>query len=72
MSNRVRDAIRRSGKTNAELAVELGVTRQAITEIVKGRTRGAMARYALASALGLTVADLWPAESSTNERAPAA
>lgn len=52
--------IRERGYTYQTLADEIGVTLQAIAEIVAGRTTGAMQRYALAKALGVEVEDIWP------------
>lgn len=52
--------VRESGHTYETLSEEIGVTPQAICEIVKGRTRGATARYALARALNRRPDDLWP------------
>lgn len=52
--------IREKGYTYQTLADEIGVTLQAIAEIVAGRTTGAMQRYALAKALDLEVEDIWP------------
>ncbi len=53
------------------LANEIGVSPQAISEVVNGRTVGASSRYSVAKALGLTVADIWP-EALEAEPAPAA
>lgn len=52
--------IRDRGLTYEDLAEEIRVTPQAISEIVNGRTTSSTARYALASALGLEVNDIWP------------
>lgn len=46
----------------AALAEEIGVTEQAISHIVTGKTTAATSRYAVASALGMDVADIWPEE----------
>lgn len=52
--------IRERFRTQAALARELGVTAGAVNEIVKGRSRGKMGRYAVAKALGVSVTELWP------------
>lgn len=44
----------------SDIAGEIGVTEQAVSDIVLGKTRKATARYAFAKALGLGVDDLWP------------
>jgi transcriptional regulator with XRE-family HTH domain len=60
MGNRVKDAIRRSGRTYEDIGEQIGVSAQAISEIANGRTKRATARFALAAALGVNVSDLWP------------
>lgn len=62
MRNKVRDLIRERGLTYEEVGQAIGISAQAVNEIVHGRTRGATARYALAAFLGSTVAELWPDE----------
>lgn len=52
------------GLTYHELAEEIGVSTQAIAEVVAGRTKGAAIRYAIAKALGVEVADIWPADAA--------
>lgn len=59
-NGRLRGLIRERFGTYEKLAQEIGVTTAAIGEIVAGRSKGATARYAVASALGVTVAELWP------------
>lgn len=56
-----------------ELGDEIGVSPQAISEVVNDRTTGAMQRYAVAAALGSTVAELWTpeGEEDTEEQVPA-
>ena len=55
----VKKLIRDQGHTYFTLAQEIGITPQAVSEIVAGRTKGATARYALAAALGVPVSELW-------------
>lgn len=58
----LKSLIRERGLTYQQLADEIGVSVQAISEVVAGRTRGAAIRYAIAKALGVDVEDIWPAE----------
>lgn len=58
--NELKALIRERGFTYQTLADEIGITFQAVGEIVAGRTTSATARYALARALGSRVEDLWP------------
>ena len=46
----------------ASLAREIGVSREAVSQIVNGQTTGATARYSVARALGVRKADLWADE----------
>lgn len=66
---RIKEIIARQGQTYVSLAEEIGITPQAVSEIVNGRTRGRTARYALAKALGLEVRDLWPEEVRARKKA---
>lgn len=61
-SERIKALIKERGHTYQSLGDEIGISPQAVSEIVNGRTRGATARYALAKALGREVEDLWPGE----------
>lgn len=63
-SNNVKAAIHAAGHTYESLGEKIGISPQAIAEIVAGRTKGATARYAVAAALGITVDELWPEDSS--------
>ena len=56
----LKELIRAKGKTQQQLADEIGVTIQAIAEVVAGRSKGAAIRYSIAKALGLEVEDIWP------------
>lgn len=55
--------IRERGHTYKSLGDEIGVSLQAVAEIVAGRTTGAMQRYALAKALDVEVEDIWPEDA---------
>lgn len=63
-SDQIKQIIKKQGHTYQSLGDEIGISPQAISEIVNGRTKGATARYALAAALDRNVGDLWP--NSTN------
>lgn len=52
------------------LADEIGISHQAVSDVVNGHTVGATARYAVAAALGCRVSDFWPAEEA-GEQDPA-
>ena len=59
-SERIKRIIKDQGYTYESLGNEIGISPQAVSEIVNGRTKGATARYSLAKALGHEVEDLWP------------
>ncbi len=59
-SDRIKKIIKNQGHTYQSLGDEIGISPQAISEIVNGRTKGATARYALAAALDRSVEELWP------------
>lgn len=61
-SNAIKQLLRQRGLTYEAIGREIGITPQAVSEIVNGRTTSATARYSLAKALGLEVRDLWPEE----------
>ncbi|MFP3949161.1 MAG: helix-turn-helix transcriptional regulator [Longimicrobiales bacterium] len=58
-SERIKRIIKEHGYTYESLGNEIGISPQAVSEIVNGRTKGATARYSLAKALGHEVEDLW-------------
>lgn len=64
-SDRIKRIIREQGYTYESLGNEIGISPQAVSEIVNGRTKGATARYSLAKALGREVEDLWPEAERT-------
>jgi transcriptional regulator with XRE-family HTH domain len=59
-SEKIKRIIKEQGYTYESLGNEIGISPQAVSEIVNGRTKGATARYSLAKALGREVEDLWP------------
>ena len=52
------------------LAAEIGISHQAVSDVVNGHTTGATARYAVAAALNCRPADFWPAEAQPAEDEP--
>lgn len=51
--------------TYEELGKEIGVTRQAISNVVNGRSQSVPLKYSIAAALGRSVDDIeWPEPSS--------
>lgn len=52
--------IQERGLTYRDIADEIGISPQAVYAIVNNRATGKTGRYAVAKALGLEVADLWP------------
>ncbi len=60
--NKLKGMIKEKYGSYEKLGDEIGVSLQAISEIVSGRSRGATGRYAVAKALGLEVEEIWPSE----------
>lgn len=60
----IKALIRERGFTYETLGAEIGVTAQAVSEVVAGRTTSATARYSVAKALGVEVTDIWPARAA--------
>jgi len=61
-SDQIKQMIKGKGLTYETIGEEIGISPQAVSEIVNGRTKGATARYSLAKALGREVEELWPGE----------
>lgn len=59
---RIRVALAERGWSVAQLARELGTSRQSCYSIIRGDANRPTARYAVAAALGLRVEDIWPSE----------
>lgn len=57
---RLQELIKDQYGSYEKLGKEIGITTQGVSEIVNGRTTSATARYSVAKALGVDVADLWP------------
>lgn len=57
-------AFEESGETYRSVGERIGVSPAAVCEIIKGRTRGATARFSVAAALGKPVSDLWPEDAA--------
>ena len=68
-SEQIKDLIKEQGYTYESLGDEIGISPQAVSEIVNGRTKGATARYALAKALDHEVEELWPGEPKGRRKA---
>lgn len=68
-SERIKRIIKEQGYTYESLGNEIGISPQAVSEIVNGRTKGATARYSLAKALGYEVEDLWPEVERSRSKA---
>lgn len=68
-SERIKRIIKEQGYTYESLGNEIGISPQAVSEIVNGRTKGATARYSLAKALGYEVEDLWPEAERSRSKA---
>ena len=67
-------AFEESGLTYREVGERIGVSAQGACEIIKGRSKNPVSRYALATALGHMVNDLfptWPNREDDAERAAA-
>lgn len=56
---RIRDLLAENGWTYRHLAAEIGISQQAVSEVINGRTTGATARYSVARALGAYPEDIW-------------
>jgi transcriptional regulator with XRE-family HTH domain len=72
--NRLRLTRFRAGMTISTLAAKAGVSRNQITRLEEGAKPQAPTALALAQALGVDVADLWPGEllSPPQDQEPAA
>lgn len=71
-ANEIRALLESKGLTQADVAAKIGVTTQAVHEIVVGRTKSATARFAFAMAIGEDPETIWPreeAEAATSEPA---
>lgn len=66
---RIRAVLEAQGHTYRSVGEKIGISPQAVSEIVNGRTEGATARYALATALGREVDDFWPNEAASKRSA---
>lgn len=54
------------------VGAEIGISHQAVSDVVNGHTVGATARYSLAKAVGRHPRDFWPEDWDTQEAQPAA
>lgn len=60
------------GLTQADVAAKIGVTPQAVHEIIVGRTTSQTARFAFAMAIGEDPETIWPRELAEAPTSPAA
>jgi DNA-binding XRE family transcriptional regulator len=56
----IKIAFIRLGKTQAEVARNLGVSNVIVTNVIKGRRTSKRVKAAIAKALGKRVSELWP------------
>lgn len=66
-NEKLKDLITQRFGSYEKLGEEIGITAQGVGEIVAGRSRGATGRYAVARAVGSTVAELWPETDPAEE-----
>lgn len=64
-ANAIKALLEEKGLTQAEVAGRIGVTPQAVHEIIMGRTTSRTARFAFASAIGEEVEAIWPQPAET-------
>ena len=60
LATRIKIAMLKKGISGAEIARRTGVTRVAVYHVIEGRSQSRKLRQAIADALGVRVADLWP------------
>jgi lambda repressor-like predicted transcriptional regulator len=56
----IKALVKRRGHTYESLGQEIGVSKQAIHQLVHGLSTGATGRYAFAAALDVRAEDIWP------------
>jgi transcriptional regulator with XRE-family HTH domain len=61
-ANEIKALLDSKGLTQVEVAARIGVTPQAVHEIIMGRTTSNTARFAFAMAIGEDVEAIWPRE----------
>ena len=71
-ANEIRALLESKGLTQADVAAKIGITTQAVHEVVMGRTTSATARFAFAMAIGEDPEAIWPREVEAATREPAA
>jgi len=59
---RIREIMQEQRHSYATIGREIGITGQAVSQIVNGHTTSPTSRYAVASVLGSEVEELWPEE----------
>lgn len=63
-SNEIKALMRERGLTYAAIGAEIGVTAQAVWNVVNGTSGGRPLKFAVAKVLGVDVAKLWPADDA--------
>lgn len=63
-SKDIKALIKERGLTYAEIGAQIGVTAQAISNVVNGTGRGKPLRWAIATVLGVEVVELWPEDDA--------
>lgn len=59
-ANEIKALLESKGLSQSQVAARIGVTPQAVHEIVMGRTVSATARFAFAMAIGEDPENIWP------------
>lgn len=59
---RIRELMEEQRHSYSTIADEIGITPQAVSDIVNGKTTSSTARFSVATVLGVEVEDLWPKE----------
>lgn len=59
-ASEIKELLEDKGLTQAQVAARIGVTPQAVHEIIVGRTTSRTARFAFAAAIGEDPDTIWP------------
>lgn len=57
---RIRELMEEQRHSYRTIAEEIGITQQAVSHVVNGKTTSSTARFAVATVLGVEVSDIWP------------
>lgn len=61
---RIRALMDEQRHSYSTIAAEIGITPQAVSHVVNGKTTSSTARFAVATVLGVDVEELWPEEEA--------